>query len=161
MKRPLTLASLVALAALAACQPKPDIAATASQLPESFNQVVVLDADHLVLDGKKVQLANAVAPSAIPGARCWSEAMAAKQGRRAVREMFFAARHIDVRDTGQRDADGRSVALVQLDGVDLGETLLQLGLAAKPAAKRLDWCAPLSSRMAEGPSLAALGDLNP
>ena len=160
MKRPLTLASLVALAALAACQPKPHIAA-ANPLPESFNQVVVLDADHLVLDGKKVQLANAVAPSAIPGARCWSEAMAAKQGRRAVREMFFAARHIDVRDTGQRDADGRSVALVQLDGVDLGETLLQLGLAAKPAAKRLDWCAPLSSRMAEGPSLAALGDLNP
>ena len=121
----------------------------------------MLNPDRLVIDGKKVQLANAVAPSAIPGARCWSEAMAAKQGRRVVREMVFAARHIDVRDTGRKDADDGSVALVQLDGVDLGETLLQLGLAAKPAARRLDWCAPLSTRMAEGPSLAALGDLNP
>ena len=160
MNRLLTLLGLVALIGLAACQPKPDLAA-ANPLPESFNQVVVLNADRLVLDGKKVQLANAVAPSAIPGARCWSEAMAAKQGRRAVREMFFAARHVEVRDTGKRDADGRSVALVQLDGVDLGETLLQLGLAAKPGPKRLDWRAPLSTRMAEGPSLAALSDFNP
>src|SRR4051794_18007211 len=99
MNRPLTLSGLVALIFLAACQPKPDLPA-ANTMPESFNQVVVLEADHLVLDGKKVQLANAVAPRAIPGARCWSEAMAAKQGRRAVREMFFAARHVEVRDTG-------------------------------------------------------------
>jgi hypothetical protein len=160
MRSLIRLLGLAALVALAACNPKPH-PSPASRLPEAFNQVVVLNPDRLVIDGKKVQLANAVAPNTIPGARCWSEAMAAKQGRRVVREMVFAARDIEVRDTGRRDADDRSIALVTLDGVDLGENLLQLGLATKPSGRRFDWCAPLSTRMADGPSLAALSDLNP
>jgi hypothetical protein len=152
--------TLAALPCLAACDRKPTAQAV-GQTPEAFNKVVILNADRLVIDGKKIQLANAVTPISLPGARCWSEAMAAKQGRRVVREMIFSARHIDVRDTGRRDADARSIALVRLDDVDLGEHLLELGLAARPAAKRFDWCAPVSKHIADGPSLAALGDLNP
>ena len=75
MHRLLPLLRLAVLLVLGACQkvsPPP-----ASRLPEAFNQVVVLNPDRLVIDGKKVQLANAVAPSAIPGARCCSESMAA------------------------------------------------------------------------------------
>jgi hypothetical protein len=159
-----SLLTLVVLLGLAACDRKPAApppGLAQGQRPEAFNQVVVLTADRLVVDGKKVQLANAVAPDVLPGARCWSEAIAAKQGRRVVKDLFFAATRIEVSDTGRRDADGRSIALVRLDGVDLGENLLQLGLATRPSAKRFDWCAPVSTRMADGPSLAALGDLSP
>jgi hypothetical protein len=123
--------------------------------------VLVLNPDRLVIDGKTVQLANAVAPHTVPGARCWSEAVAAKQGRRVVRELFYSASKVEVRDTGQRDPDNHSIALVRLDGVDLGENLLQLGLATRPTGKKFDWCAPVSTQMANAPSLAALGDLNP
>jgi endonuclease YncB( thermonuclease family) len=160
--RGILICLLLSSISLAACGPGSDSltsqAARATPLPP---QVVVLNADSLVIDGKPIRLANAEAPQPLSKSRCWSEAVASRQGRRVVKRLFLDAQHVQVLESGARDVDNRTLAEVRLDGLDLGETLLQTGLAVRPASRPFDWCGPVSTQMTQGLDLAALGDLRP
>ncbi len=126
--------------------------------PPRSAQVVVLEPDALVVDGRHVRLSNAVAPQLVPHARCWAEAVAARQARDAVRSLVIEARDVTVTPTGGVDEYTRSLSRVSLDGRDLGQALLGRGMAAPPDRRPFDWCAPLSTSLAAGPPLAVLAD---
>ncbi|HEX2562077.1 MAG TPA: nuclease, partial [Phenylobacterium sp.] len=66
-------------------------------------RVSVLSGDTFIVDGRGVRLANAFAPEPIPRARCWAEALAAKQTARVVQQMMREATTIEVKPTGPRD----------------------------------------------------------
>jgi endonuclease YncB( thermonuclease family) len=144
---------------LSACSAHPKLFAdAASRRP--MPQVLVVESDALVIDGRHVRLANAAGPQAVPHAACWAEAVAAHEARESVRALFAGAQDVAVTPTGGVDEYNRAWAHVSVDGLDLGLTLLQRGLAAPRNGTRFDWCAPLSTSVAEGPSISALARLD-
>ena len=148
---------LIAASALAGCSPKPQLFVDVPPTPRSA-QVVVVEPDALVVDGRHVRLSNALTPHLVPRARCWAEAVAARQARNAVRGLVAEARDVTVSPTGGGDENKRSLSPLSLDGRDLGQALVDRGMAAPPGRRAFDWCAPLSTSLASGPPLAVLAD---
>lgn len=126
--------------------------------PSVAERVRVLNADVFVVDGQHIRLAEAYAPQPIPDARCWAEALAAKQATIEVRGLMSEADSIELAPTGRRDEYNRIVAKVSLGGVDLARTLYDLGLAAQKAEGRFGWCEPISKGEAGAPPLRAMMD---
>jgi endonuclease YncB( thermonuclease family) len=147
----------IAASTLASCSRKPalfvDIPPTARSA-----QVVVVEPDALVVDGRHVRLSNALTPHLVPRAHCWAEAVAARQARDAVRSLVAEAREVTVSPTGGVDEYNRSLSRVSLDGRDLGQALVDRGMAAPTRVLAFDWCAPLSTSLASGPPVAVLAD---
>jgi endonuclease YncB( thermonuclease family) len=155
--------SVLALAlALAACQKTPDPPSSIAVPPPGLgDRVRVLSADALVIDGKHVRLANAYAPQAVPDARCWAEASAAKQANAWVRAKMREARVIAVEPTSGFDEFHRALSLVSLDGVDLGQAMYEAGLASRRSTgrdHRFPWCEPISAKAPDAPVVGSLLD---
>src|SRR5690606_24640575 len=104
------------------------------------------------IDKKPLRLANAFAPEPIPQARCWAEAVASNEATEIVRDMVRGATTFDVRATGGVDECNRPFSTVALDGLGLGQTLYDRGLAARAAGprRRFELCHP-SSQHGPGP----------
>lgn len=147
-----------ALILLCACSPSHKLFADAPS--RRAPQVLVLESDALVIDGRHVRLSNAMAPQSVPHAACWGEAVAAHAARDQVRTLVAGAQDIAVTPTGGVDEYNRAFAHVSIDGLDLGLTLLERGLAAPRNGHRFDWCAPLSTSIGAGPSISALARLD-
>jgi len=145
-------------AALAACGPREE-ARTSSRTDVALNNVLATQGDALMINGKHVRLANAEAPLRTPYARCWAEAIAGREARKRVSDLATAAREIDIQPTGKTDEYGRTVARVSLDGLDLGESLVQDGYAVTPGEHPFNWCAPVSTNIDNAPNINALADL--
>jgi endonuclease YncB( thermonuclease family) len=153
------LAAAAVVMLLSACSPRhKQLFADAPSHP--VPQVLVVESDALVIDGRHVRLSNAAGPQAVPHAACWAEAVAAHEARESVRALVTGAQDITVTPTGGVDEYNRAWAHVSIDGLDLGLTLLQRGLAAPRNDHRFDWCAPLSTSVGQGPSISALAALN-
>ena len=129
--------------------------------PSIAERVSVLSGDTFVVDGRHVRLANAFAPEPIPQARCWAEAIAAKQTARVVQQMMREAGAIEVKPTGARDSYNREFAVVTLDGIDLGQALYEDGMAGQPGTKRFPWCDPISQQADGAPTVYSLMELKP
>lgn len=157
--RSLMLAALAL--ALPACGKEPAQKRQALEAAPSgiLNRVTVLNADVLVIDGKRYRLANAFAPEQTPAARCWAEAIAAKASMDAMRDMVRSAKTLSVEATGPEDRYTRTPARVRFDGLDVGEALVQQGLAARDGSLRFDWCEPISKNNPRGPEISTLFDL--
>jgi hypothetical protein len=156
MRTAKTFLALAVAAALWGCHNKPE-PALSTQAPVNLNErVKVLAADVLVVDGQHYRVANAFAPQGIPDARCWAEALAAREAEREVKEMVSTAHTIDMKPSGGRDDYNRIYALINLDGLDLGQTLFERSLAARPPKGRFEWCNPLSESREGAPPLSPL-----
>ena len=148
---------LVAVA-LAACQPSaPPRSKSAPRAgPTPAERISVVQADVLVVDGEHIRLANAYAPQPLPHARCWAEAVAAKQATALVQEIVRNARTVSVERIAGRDEYERSIAHVVFDRQDLGDTLRGEGFAAATGLKRFEWCNGVSQGDAGAPDVRAL-----
>ena len=152
------LAPALLAAALTACAPRED-ARTSSRTDVALNDVQATQGDSLMINGKHVRLANAEAPLRTPYARCWAESVAGREARKRLSELATAANEIDIQSTGKTDEYGRTIARVVLDGLDLGDSLVQDGYAVRPGEQPFNWCAPVSTNIENGPNINALSDL--
>ncbi len=146
---------------LAACQKTPDPPPSITPPPGLGDRVRVLSADAMVIDGKHVRLANAYAPQGVPDARCWAEAAAAKQATSWVRERMREARDVTVQPAEGFDEFHRELAIVHVDGVDLGQLMYENGLASRRSDGRdgrFPWCEPISGKAADAPTVNSLLD---
>jgi len=145
-----------------ACKPTPDLPSSIPQPPPGLgDRVRVLSADAMVIDGKHVRLANAYAPQGVPDARCWAEATAAQTTLAWVRAKMKEARQITVEPAEGFDEFHRQLAIVNVDGADLGQEMYETGLAARRTDGlngRFPWCDPISGKAAGAPSLTSLLD---
>ena len=152
----------IAVLSFASCErkPAPPPVGEASTAPVKAH-VTVLAADILVIDGKHVRLSSAFGPEPVPDARCWAEALAAKQATRTVAAMVDRAASVQAHPTGAVDDYNRALATVTIDGADLGQTLFDEGLAARPAGPRFEWCNPISRNELGAPPLLKMMELAP
>lgn len=156
----LVILSLLAVG-LAGCQKTPDPPSSINLPPGLGDRVRVLAADAMVIDGKHIRLSNAYAPQGIPDARCWAEASAAKQATQWVRARMREGREVTVEPTGGFDEFHRELAVVHVDGVDLGQLMFENGLASRRSTgrdNRFPWCEPISAKAADAPGENALLD---
>ena len=160
--RPSSLLGALSLAVLlAACQKTPDPPATINAPPGLGDRVRVLSADALVIDGRHVRLANAYAPQGVPDARCWAEAAAAKRVTDWVRDKVREARTVAIESPSGFDEFHRELAVVRLDGEDLGQALYAAGLAGRRTDAqygRFSWCEPISGKATGAPPVNAMLD---
>jgi micrococcal nuclease len=113
-----------------------------------------------VVDGDTVQdnatktiyrLQNIDCPETDERAKCYRER---KQGERAKFEavrLLKGAKAVIVRPTGKIDPYGRSIAAIDVDGLDFGQLMIDRGFARPWRGVREDWCGPNGglARMAE------------
>ena len=99
-----------------------------------------LDGDTFICRGERIRLENADAPEL--HARCDAELEAARAARAFAQAALDGAREIKI-EIGRRarDRHGRTLAHVLVDGKDLGELLVGVGLA-RPyhGERRRGWC---------------------
>jgi endonuclease YncB( thermonuclease family) len=118
----------------------PAAAAAAARFNQCYNAEgpdCVLDGDTIRVDGKKVEIAGIAAP-AIVDAQCPEERS---------RGIDAAVRLADLLNGGNvtvgapiRDANGREVRKVQVGGEDVGDSLIDAGLARKYDGTPQEWC---------------------
>ena len=151
-------ALILAVLVLSACTRSHALFTEASApLPaEAMSQVRVVQADALVVDGRRVHLVDAVTPQPAPDAGCPAEALAARQARLRMTELAGQARHVDVQATGAVDRYNRAEAHVAFDGADPAAVLIDEGLAVAPDKQAFIWCGPLSSGFPQARHMAML-----
>lgn len=117
-----------------ACTPQPSLYAENVAAAE-LHDVTVDAGDRLKIDGRQVVLADAQTPQPGPQAACRAESMIAQRAAETVRSHVASARHLEVYPAGPGPQ-----ALVNLDGLDLGQTLIDEGFAVPRAQAPMDWC---------------------
>jgi endonuclease YncB( thermonuclease family) len=154
---PFPLVAVLIALTLGACSPRPSLYADVSVPPErALARINVVQADALVVDGKRVHLVDAVTPQPAPDARCPAEALAARQARLRMTALALRVHHVDVQPTGTIDGYNRANAHVLFDGVDPALVLISEGLAVAPQKQAFDWCGPLSDAFPRAQHLAML-----
>ena len=151
-------AAVLAAAGLPGCGRSPSDVPPASEdpPPSLTDRVRVVEAHSLVIDGQRVRLSNADAPELFPGARCWAEAVLAKQAFFTVLETVQQGRDVLLRPAGRQNRWGQALAEVTVDEVDLGDLLYEQGLASRPTGRRFDWCGELTTNAPGAPGLDPL-----
>lgn len=109
--------------------------------------VLVLSAPPHVVDGDTVRqgdvtyrLENIDAPETGARAACDREARLGRQATARARALVAEAGRIEVAGPGRRDRYGRLIARVAIDGDDLGERLVEEGLAQPWRGRKAQWC---------------------
>jgi hypothetical protein len=116
----------------------------------------VVQADALIIDGRRVHPIDAVTPQPAPDAHCPAEALAARQARVRMMALAERAHHADVQLTGTLDGYNRADAHILFDGVDPAAILIDEGLAVAPGNQAFSWCGPLSEGFPQARRLAML-----
>lgn len=125
---------------IAACERRASIYGDAAT-PAEMHEIRVEAGDHFEIDRRAVTLVDAETPQPAPGARCRAEAMIAAHAAEVVRSTLTSARHVEV----QPDPGRGRFGLVNVDGLDLGQTLIRQGLAVARGSATMDWCVPMAT----------------
>jgi len=102
----------------------------------------VIDGDtfeHLAT-GDRYRLENIDTPETGGRARCVAERDLGNRATQQARAFFTNARALDIRRTGRTDRYDRIIAFIEIDGRDLGELMIEQGLARPWRGRREPWC---------------------
>lgn len=152
----------VAALALVACgkaEPAPEAAPRPPE-PALTERVKVLNADVLVIDGQHIRLSGIWAPQPVPDARCWAEALAAREATARLREIIQQGTEIQVAPSAAKDSYERTITRVTVDRLDLSDNLVEQGLVARSDKYRFSWCEPISTNEPGAPPMRALMDFS-
>ncbi len=110
-------------------------------LAQSVSNCHAIDGDTIMCARETIRIENIDAAEMPPHAKCAYEADLAIKAKLFVVDRLARGRVELVRDQKRpRDRYGRTLALVKVDGVDLGEALVAAGLARPWEGKRRPWC---------------------
>lgn len=90
--------------------------------------------------GIRYRLANIDAPETGDNAKCFRERERGELAKRTAIQLVRRAKTVTVRRTWRTDRHRRRVAFVLVDGRDLGQVLIELGLARPWRGRRERWC---------------------
>jgi hypothetical protein len=150
------IAMTIALGLIACSRPHSLFVDGPVQASVSDSPVNVVQADAIVVEGKRIHLADAVTPQPAPRAGCPAEALAAHQARLRMAELAQTVRHVNITPTGTLDDDYRINAHVSFDGLDPAEVLINEGLAVAPQKRTFSWCSPMGGSQSSAQRVAML-----
>ena len=106
----------------------------------ALSHPTVIDGDTLRDGDVRYRVENIDAPERGRRAECAHERALAEASRAYVMEWVAEAHRVVVIPAGRRDRYDRVVARVQIDGVDLGERLIAIGLAQPWRGHKAHFC---------------------
>jgi micrococcal nuclease len=121
----------------------PPLAAPSGKLDPSSVQVSrVIDGDTLALaGGERVRIANIDTAEMPPRSQCEREAQLALKAKSRLSELVRAGGSVTLSRTGRdKDRYGRLLRTVRINGRDVGDQLVQEGLAQRWQGRRASWC---------------------
>ncbi|MBC7768883.1 MAG: thermonuclease family protein [Phycisphaerales bacterium] len=140
-------ALLVSAGALAALDPapfaraEPNEAAPASPRSQQVNwRVIDGDTFEDLTTGDRYRLENIDTPETGGRAGCVAERTLGDRATQQARTLITSANQLDVRRTGRTDRYQRIIAFIEIDGRDLGELMIEQGLARPWRGRREPWC---------------------
>lgn len=102
----------------------------------------VVDGDTVWIEGEKIRLSDIDAPE--PAGRCVEERILAARAAGRLAELLapgaFDIRRGDPADGRLKDRFGRTLAVITVDGLSVGATLVAEGLARPWQGARENWC---------------------
>lgn len=103
--------------------------------------VRTIDGDTIEIDGETIRILNIDTPE-IRHAQCDAERRLGEVAKNRVRQLLASGAIGIRRGDGGRMTDkyGRTLAVVDVNGVDIGEQLIAEGLARPWTGKRRTWC---------------------
>jgi micrococcal nuclease len=109
----------------------------------------VVDGDTLDIDGERIRIANIDAPE-IGHPQCDAEKRLGEVAKRRLKDLLANGRIEVVRgdpaDGRMKDRYGRTLAIILVDGQDVGVVLVGEGLAREWRGRREPWCTSLPSK---------------
>ena len=116
--------------------------ATLSAEPITKDKITVIDADTVRIDNESVRLVGFDAPETTVGKfRCDAER---ERGQRAAKQLeeILDSGTLDIRHRKHRDRYNRRLALLKVDGQNVGKTLIRDHLAVRYPGygPKMDWC---------------------
>jgi endonuclease YncB( thermonuclease family) len=107
----------------------------------SAASIRAIDGDTIEIDGETIRILNIDTPE-IRHAQCDAERRLGQVAKQRMARLLRAGRIGIRRGDGGRMTDkyGRTLAVVDIDGVDIGEQLIAEGLARPWTGKRRSWC---------------------
>ncbi len=100
-----------------------------------------IDGDTIRCARERIRISNIDTPELGAHARCHAEAERAERAKRFTAERLAAGPVEVTRDARRpRDRYGRTLATVRAGGRDLGEALIEAGLARRWDGRRHPWC---------------------
>ena len=116
---------------------------SAANIPIHAASIRVVDGDTIVIDGEKIRIANIDTPET-RRARCANERILGVIATNRVRDLLSGAEIGIVRgdplDGRLQDRYGRTLAVISVNGKDLGEILIAEGLARRWPDGPKFWC---------------------
>ena len=97
-------------------------------------------------------LAGVDLPKPAPQARCWAEALLAREARMALDGLVRGSQRVHTQQE-RRLTSGEMTAQVEVNGEDLSEALVQAGFAVRSDEKAFDWCGPVDVAVEGSPEL--------
>lgn len=117
------------------------IIGAAPALSQPVSNCHAVDGDTIMCARETIRIENIDAAEMPPHSKCAFEADLAIKAKLFVVDRLARGRVELVRDQKRpRDRYGRTLALVKVDGVDLGEALVTAGLARAWDGRRRPWC---------------------
>jgi micrococcal nuclease len=107
-------------------------------LPAHAASLHVSDGDTFVLDGERIRIENIYAPELF-SPKCESERRLAVSAKREL-ERLLAVGPIMLKRRAGKDGHGRTIAMVTVNGKDVGEALVAAKVARFWRDSREAWC---------------------
>lgn len=99
----------------------------------------VVDGDTFYLNGEKVRILGIDAPETHP-ARCGYEAQLGQEATQKLHDLLNSGAVTMTSGDRDRDVYGRLLRNVAVDGEDVGETMINAGVAREYGSGRQPWC---------------------
>lgn len=99
----------------------------------------VVDGDTFYMNGEKVRIAGVDAPETHPP-RCNYEARLGEQATRMLHDLLNSGKVTVTSIERDRDVYGRLLRNVEVDGSDVGETMVSAGVGREYGSGRRPWC---------------------
>jgi endonuclease YncB( thermonuclease family) len=101
--------------------------------------IVVIDGDTILLKGERLHIMNIDAPELPMTARCDGEGLLALAAKDRLAALLKTG-PVTIERHGE-EQHGRTLALIRVSGMDVGELLIAANLAVPWEGHRHDWCA--------------------
>jgi endonuclease YncB( thermonuclease family) len=105
-----------------------------------LSQPIVIDGDTMRDGAERYRIENIDAPETGWRAACPAEAALGDRATAELQRWAAGARRVEAFPVGRRDRYGRVVARVEIDGVDVGERLMRMGLAQRWRGRKANFC---------------------
>lgn len=120
--------------------PSQPLAVASERAPSVRLRIIDGDTYEVMETGERIRQENIDTPETGGRERCPEEREAGERATAEARRLIHEAEYVSVRRSGRTDRYGRTIGWVSVDGRDIGDVLIERGVARPWRGRREPWC---------------------